>query len=103
MDMMRLLVVALMATLAACSRPSAATSQEQNMKETTKPECADCGSTPALEEASLPKTEAEWKKKLTPEQFYVLRQKGTERSESGAYLHHKEDGIYACAEIGRAS
>jgi peptide-methionine (R)-S-oxide reductase len=98
---MRLLVAALVLTLAACSRPPASKPQEQSMKETTKPECADCESTPALDAASLPKSEEEWKKKLTSEQFYILRRKGTESPYTGAYLNHKEDGIYACAGCGQ--
>lgn len=100
--MMRLLVAALVLTLGACSRPPAPKSQEQEMKETTKPQCTECDAAPALDAASLPTSEEEWKKKLTPEQFYILRQKGTERSYTGAYLHHKEDGIYACAGCGQA-
>ncbi|MBN8577780.1 MAG: peptide-methionine (R)-S-oxide reductase MsrB [Cytophagales bacterium] len=42
-------------------------------------------------------TEAEWKKILTPEQFYVLRQKGTDRPFAGKYYLHKEKGVYQCA------
>jgi peptide-methionine (R)-S-oxide reductase len=43
------------------------------------------------------KTEEEWKKILTPEQFNVLRKKGTERAFSGAYHDVKGKGIYRCA------
>ncbi len=46
------------------------------------------------------KTEAEWKKQLTPEQYYVLRKKGTERAFSGKYNDHKEKGVYTCAACG---
>lgn len=42
-------------------------------------------------------TDAEWKKKLTPEQYRVLREKGTERAFSGKYDKLKEEGIYTCA------
>ena len=38
-----------------------------------------------------------WKKKLTPEQFHILREKGTERAFSGKYYQHFEDGMYRCA------
>lgn len=43
------------------------------------------------------KTEEEWKKILTPEQFRVMREKGTERAFTGKYWDHKENGIYHCA------
>jgi peptide-methionine (R)-S-oxide reductase len=43
------------------------------------------------------KSDAEWKKQLTPEQYYVLRKKGTERAFSGKYNNHKEKGTYTCA------
>lgn len=45
-------------------------------------------------------TEEEYKKKLSPEQYYVLRQKGTERPFTGKYYLHKEKGVYVCAACG---
>ena len=70
------------------------------MKSKPKIECVDCN-TPAVDAATLPASEAEWKKKLTPEQFYILRQKGTEQPYTGKLLNHKADGIYACAGCGQ--
>jgi peptide-methionine (R)-S-oxide reductase len=43
------------------------------------------------------KTESEWKKELTEEQFDVLRQKGTEAPFTGQYYQHDKKGIYTCA------
>ena len=45
----------------------------------------------------LPSTENEWRERLTPEQFEVLRNKGTERAFTGAYASSKEPGVYRCA------
>ena len=46
------------------------------------------------------KTDEEWKKVLSPEQFNVLREKGTEMPFTGKYYLHKEKGIYICAACG---
>jgi peptide methionine sulfoxide reductase msrA/msrB len=42
----------------------------------------------------------DWKAKLSPEQYYILREKGTERAFTGALLMNKEKGIYSCAGCG---
>ena len=46
------------------------------------------------------KSEQEWRETLTPEQYEVMRRKGTERPFTGEYVHTKEDGIYRCAACG---
>jgi methionine-R-sulfoxide reductase len=46
------------------------------------------------------RTEAEWKAVLTPEQYYILREKGTDRPFTGKYYLHKEKGMYTCAACG---
>jgi len=45
-------------------------------------------------------TEEEWKKKLTPQQYKVLREKGTEAPFSGEFLNHDKAGMYTCTACG---
>jgi peptide-methionine (R)-S-oxide reductase len=48
----------------------------------------------------IEKTEEEWLKELTPEQYEVLRQAGTEAPFTGEYVHNKETGMYHCGACG---
>ncbi len=48
----------------------------------------------------IQKTEEEWKKELTPEQYAVLREKATEAPGTGEYEHEKRTGMYKCAACG---
>ncbi len=48
----------------------------------------------------IEKTDLEWQSELTPEQYYVLRQQGTERAWSGALNANKAPGVYRCAGCG---
>ena len=48
-------------------------------------------------EYEITKSEAEWKAELTPEQYHILREKGTERAFTGKYWKNEKDGIYTCA------
>ena len=48
----------------------------------------------------MPKSETEWKKKLTPEQYKVLREKGTEQAFTGKYWDEHRKGQYHCAACG---
>ena len=46
------------------------------------------------------KKDEDWKKKLSPDQYAVLRMKGTERAFTGKYWNNKEEGYYVCAACG---
>jgi peptide-methionine (R)-S-oxide reductase len=49
----------------------------------------------------IEKPDAEWKKELTPEQYHVARQKGTERAFTGEYWDAKAKGVYTCVCCGQ--
>jgi peptide-methionine (R)-S-oxide reductase len=50
--------------------------------------------------SDTPMTDDEFKKKLTPDQYHVLREKGTEAPFSGAFLNEKSSGMFKCAACG---
>lgn len=49
----------------------------------------------------LKKSEQQWKQELTPEQYHILREKGTERAFTGEYATEKTPGVYRCAGCGQ--
>lgn len=63
---------------------------------------SDTSKTPQtmLPKDSLPKTDAEWKEILTPDEYRVLREKGTERPHTGVYDQFWDSGIYVCKACG---
>jgi len=55
-----------------------------------------------MEDKTIPTTEEEWKQKLTPEQYGILREKGTEPAWSGKYVDDHREGMFTCAACGNA-
>ena len=89
-----LALIALFGTLAALGVIAQQKGHTKKMTETTK--AADVF--PAHEK--IHKTDAEWKKILTPEQYDVTRKAGTERAFTGKYWNNHEKGEYVCADCG---
>jgi peptide-methionine (R)-S-oxide reductase len=88
----KLAIFALMATFVACKGQDKKTSTAPAQKETKDKQ------TPS--KFKVVKTDEEWKQQLTPEQYTVLRQKGTERPHTGEYAEFFENGTYVCAACG---
>jgi peptide-methionine (R)-S-oxide reductase len=58
--------------------------------------------TPIRSSGRVQKSEREWREELTPAQYEVLRQKGTEPPFAGRYVYEKRDGTYRCSACGTA-
>jgi peptide-methionine (R)-S-oxide reductase len=56
---------------------------------------------PATTEGTSDMSDSEWKATLSPEQYRILRRKGTERAFTGKFWDHKGDGVYTCAGCGQ--
>ena len=55
---------------------------------------------PQKKQTPIPNDEKEWKKRLTREQYHVLREKGTEAPFTGKFVNTKDKGMYVCAACG---
>lgn len=84
---LKLVVVLVAAFFYACT----GNTQAQEAKNSTAPD--------TIRKVNL--SEEQWKAKLTPEQYYVLRQKGTDRAFTGKYYLHRDKGVYSCAGCGQ--
>ncbi len=93
--MKNVLMLVILFSLTAC--------QGQGKKKELKEEIKSETTKSAIAENSkfeVNKTEDQWREDLTPEQYYVLRNKGTERPYTGEYDKFFEEGVYVCAACG---
>jgi peptide-methionine (R)-S-oxide reductase len=96
METAKYLVVMLMGlAVAACDHRATAAADEKATAAATAPTTSPYNNVERTDKVT--KTEAEWKKQLTPEQFNILREKGTERAFTGATWNNHDKGVYKCA------
>lgn len=80
----------LLVLMTACAEPDTIPQKEIASSDSTK-------ITLMNDTTKMVKTDAEWRKELTADQYHILREKGTERAFTGAYWDNHEKGIYKCA------
>ena len=95
-----MLAAGLLLTLTACDQPAAAPAASAAQSATPTATNAIVATSTWNMKDKIVKTDAEWQKELTPEEFRVLRKQGTERAFTGALWNNKESGIYTCAACG---
>ncbi|MBK8659757.1 MAG: peptide-methionine (R)-S-oxide reductase MsrB [Bacteroidetes bacterium] len=88
-----LIILSISVSLSSCAQQAANPSSNNTTSNTAMNNENNKTNTP-------PQTEADWKKILSPEQYHILREKGTEYPGTGKFYLHKEKGIYVCAGCG---
>jgi len=95
---------ALLALGISCAPKPDAPPAESSKSEASRPEVPKLAERPAEGDTRVKNpmglSDEEWKKRLTPEEYMVCRQQGTEHPGTGKLLHYKGDGIFVCAACG---
>lgn len=104
-----LAVMGLSAVLATCASPPEGSTPESKSPASVDRDSIPSGPSATQREAGrnamaekVVKTDREWREILTPEQYKILRKKGTERAFTGEYWRTKTPGVYTCAGCGQA-
>jgi peptide-methionine (R)-S-oxide reductase len=90
MKYLTLLALACSLVVVGCDRPNAVAADKAAEKQAEK----------KVDVGRVEKSDEQWKKELTPQQYNVLREKGTERAFTGEYVNNHEKGTYTCAACG---
>jgi peptide-methionine (R)-S-oxide reductase len=96
------ITIAAVASIAAARSASIFPKMETAMVSATPVKVSKSEPTEKFDGVKVIKTNAQWKSILTPEQYYILREKGTEQPYTGAYDKNKQAGTYHCAACGLA-
>ena len=90
------------ASIAAARSASIFSNVESAMVSATPIKVSKSEASEKFDGVKVVKTKAQWKSLLTPEQYYILREKGTEQPYTGRYADNKKAGTYHCAACGLA-